>query len=201
MKVKILIFNLMLSFIFTGCSDVFNFWGKVEEKPDEKIILYYNNGFKFCEGIHRVYKKRFSTKKNRKGIWNFYNPDGTVAQVIKYDKNGNTIFHYSYNDEGQLEKTLTHSSKTDIYLEFYSDGAIKFENIRTLITKKDEDDEEYVIKKELVSRYHKNGKLRSQKEYVDDEIQGKYKCWDEKGNLLIEVEFVDGLIKKKYLKQ
>ena len=50
---------------------------------------------------------------------------------------------------------------------------------------------------ETINEYFINGQLKSQKETIDDELQGKASQWDINGNLVIEYEYDDGLIKLK----
>lgn len=168
----------------------------IEEKPDEEILLYYNNGEKFCEGLHRVYKKRNSERKNRKGIWKFYHLNGKLETIYEYDKFGDLKSYKNYDENGNLLRSQINLEKTITYLKFYEDGNIKYESITKIETEQDEE-EEYETYYETINEYFINGQLKSQKETIDDELQGKASQWDINGNLVIEYEYDDGLIKLK----
>jgi antitoxin component YwqK of YwqJK toxin-antitoxin module len=165
----------------------------IEEKPDEEILLYYNHGGKFCEGLHRVYKKRNNVRKSRKGIWKFYHLNGKLEAIYEYDKFGDLKSNKTYDENGNLLKSGIILEKTRTYFEFYEDGNIKHERITKIETEQDE--EEYETYYETIKEYFINGQLKSQKEYIDDELQGKASRWDVNGNLVIEYEYDDGLIK------
>lgn len=179
----------VLVIIISSCSGI-------EEKPDEEILLYYNNGEKFCEGLHRVYKKGNSERKNRKGIWKFYHLNGKPITIYEYDEFGSLKTYKNYDENGNLLLSQMNVGKTITYLEFYEDGNIMSENITVIETEKDEE-EEYKAYYTTLKEYFKNGQLKSQKETIDRVLQGKASQWDIDGNLVIEYEYHDGLIKLK----
>ncbi|MBE7686524.1 MULTISPECIES: toxin-antitoxin system YwqK family antitoxin [Tenacibaculum] len=184
-KILLAVFVIIIS----SCSGI-------EEKPDEEILLYYNNGEKFCEGLHRVYKKRNSERKNRKGIWKFYHLNGKPEAIYEYDKFGDLKSYKNYDDKGNLLISQINLETTITSLKFYKDGNIKYESITKIETEQYED-EEYETYYETIKEYYINGQLKSQKETIDDELQGKASQWDINGDLVIEFEYDDGLINLK----
>lgn len=184
-KILLAVFVIIIS----SCSGI-------QEKPDEEILLYYNNGEKFCEGLHRVYKKRNSERKNRKGIWKFYHLNGKPDEIIEYDKFGDLLSYKKYGENGNLLRSQINLKATITYLEFYKDGNIKYESITKIETEQDEE-KEYETYYESIKEYFINGQLKSQFQTIDDELQGKVIQWDINGNLVIEYEYDDGLIKLK----
>jgi len=184
-KVSLAVFVVILS----SCSGI-------QEKPDENVLLHYNNGEKFCEGLHRVYEKGNSERKNRKGIWKFYYLDGKPETIYEYDKFGDLKSYKNYDENGNLLISQINFENTITYLAFYEDGNIKYESITSIETEGDEE-EKYETYYETIKEYFINGQLKSQKETVDDELQGKANQWDINGNLVLEYEYDDGLIKLK----
>ena len=183
------LFKILLSvclIILSSCSGI-------GEKPDEEILLYYNNGEKFCEGIHRVYKKGNRERKNRKGIWKFYHLNGTPATIYEYDEFGDLKSSKYYDENGKLTSSEMNLETTEIFSVFYENGNIKYESITEIENYQDENETYY----ETIKEYFKNGQLKSQKERIDFEFQGKASEWDINGNLVIEYEYEDDLIKMK----
>lgn len=185
------LFKILLSvclIILSSCSGT-------EEKPDEEILLYYNNGEKFCEGTHRVYKKGNRERKNRKGIWKFYHLTGKPATIYEYDNFGDLKSFKDYNENGNLLETRTYLETTYIYLQFYEDGNIESETKIEIEEDEDEKGKSYETYYKTLKEYFRNGQLKSQKEFIDNEPNGKASQWDINGNLVIEYEYEDGLIK------
>lgn len=172
--------------IISSCSGI-------EEKPDELILLYYENGEKFCEGIHRVYKKKNRERKNRKGTWKFYHLNGKLATIYEYDNFGDLKSSKDYDEDGNLVKSQMYLETTVIRLDFYEDGNIQYETEIEIETDSEENETLYGTYKE----FFRNGQLKSQKVGIDGEFHGKASQWDINGNLVIEYEYEDGLIKLK----
>ena len=185
-KFSLAVFVIILS----SCSET-------GELLDEKIILYYNNGEKFCEGLHQVIKRDNGQDKYRKGIWKFYHLNGRFERIIEYDELGDIKNYKRYDENGNLLVSEIDSDKVITYLEFYQNGNIKREIITTIETEEYEDGEEFETNYETVKKYFKNGQLESQYEYINNEPQGKARHWDVNGLLIIEYEYYDGLIKSK----
>jgi len=165
-------------------------------KPDEKLVVYFLDGNIFCEGSYFVYQSSGIERKNKKGTWKFYYPSGSVESIYEYDINGNLLDHKKYDNFGRLLVSQVNSESLNYYLEFYENGSIKYEKRTNIKTELDEDsNKENVTYHGIERNYFSNGIIKSETELIDKVPHGKAKQWDSSGNLILEFEYVKGLIK------
>jgi len=180
------IFTLIL--LIAACNNI-------TELKSEKVKIYYKTGALFCEGTHRVYKEGLSEKKNRIGVWTFYYPNGKISNQIEYDETGEMINSNEYDDKGILTVSQIVQDNITKKIEYFPDGKLKSQIIET-VEIETEDEEEVEIYYYTYKKYFENGVIRELREYIGQDIQS-LKVWDENGNLILEVDYDDGIIKEK----
>lgn len=174
----------------SSCSD-----SELKEKPREKILLFYKNGNKFCEGEHWVYTLGSKERKFRTGIWRFYFSNGNIESIHEYDSEGELINFKKYGENGKLKESDNYSETAENLSEFYENGNLKNETITTIEIEKDENtDDEYKTYYSAFKEYYENGQLKSYKIYINDVLEGYARIWDSDGNLIIKYEYENGLI-------
>jgi antitoxin component YwqK of YwqJK toxin-antitoxin module len=190
MKSQLKMSFAILILLFCSCSN------KTQEKPDEKILLNYKNGKKYCEGVHRVYEEENKIRKSRKGIWKFYYTNGNPQSIYEYDKEGNEKNYKEYYENGNIQKSEVNNNHIIVYSRFYENGNIELEITTETITMNIEGT---VIKPvvETIREYYLNGQLKSHKKTINYELHGKARQWDIDGNLQIEYEYDHGIILKQ----
>lgn len=179
-----ILFGILI--LFCGCKN-----NQKTYKDKQKVIVKYNNGKVFCNGINSLNKKNGLPLK-RVGIWKFYSPNGTLLSFQQYDKDGELINCRNYNIEGALENSGVYTKNTQNAFYYFEDGKIQIEWVARIETKEGEGGEEttYGTKK----TYYKNSQLAEQCSYIDDERNGITNVWDVNGNLVLSVEYKNGFI-------
>lgn len=182
----ITIFTLL--FLIAACNNI------TELKP-EKVKIHYKTGELWCEGTYRVYKEGLSEKKNRIGVWNFYHLDGKISDQIEYDKFGNMINRKEYSTLGLLTVSQIVEDNVTTKTEYLPNGTTKYELIERVELETD-DDAESEVYYYTYKEFFENGKIRELREYTGEDIQS-LQIWDEKENIILEVEYEDGIIEAK----
>lgn len=182
------IFGILIGIliIFCGCNDNQKIY-----KETQKVIVKYNNGKVFCEGINSIDKKNGLPLK-KVGVWRFYSPNGTLLYFQQYDKNGELLNYRKYNIEGVLQSSAVYSKNTGTQFNYFEDGKIEIEWIVRIETEEGEDGKSTTYG--TLKEYYRNGQMAEQSSYIDDELNGAKNVWDEKGNLVLSVEYKDGFI-------
>jgi len=174
--------------LVTACNNI------TELKP-EKVKIYYKTGELFCEGTHRVYKEGLSEKKNRIGVWTFYYPDAGIYSQIEYDDAGKMINSNEYDINGLLSISQTVKDNITNKTEYLPSGKMKSQLIERLEIES-EDDEDYEVYFYTYKKFYENGNVQELREYIGSDIQS-LNVWNENGDLILDVEYEDGIIKEK----
>ncbi len=152
---------------------------------EERYLLEYENGKKFCEGVYLVYDDGDKTKV---GQWKYYFPNGDLKSLVEYDEENFLGYKY-YNEGGVLTESFSKKERLELFSEFYDNGNLKNEIVITI----DEDGIETEIQKE----YYSNGQLMTLKEFEDGIQIKKEKVWNKFGTLVLELDYQDGEIVNK----
>ena len=115
---------------------------------------------------------------------------------IEHDKNGDVLNGKKYTEDGILIYSAVISENTILETEYFDDGAIKSETIQTT-EEEYEDGEEYETIFEEIKEYYKSGELKEQRTYIDGQLENVVKIWDKSGDVILEVNYKDGLIESQ----
>lgn len=187
-NIKHFLFIFVLTFLLTSCNNI-------TELEPEKVKIHYKTGALFCEGTHRVYKEGLSKKKNRIGVRTFYYPNGKISDQNEYDETGEMINSNEYDNKGLLTVSQIVQDNITKKTEYFPDGKLKSQLIET-VEMETEDEEEVKIYYYTYKEYFKNGVIRELREYIGSDIQS-LQVWDENEDLILEVEYENGIIKEK----
>ena len=182
---------VFLGTIFASC--------EYDEDPED-IKIYYSTGNLYCEGAYRILYKRddctFCVRLKHKfqiGDWKFYHPNGSLSLISIYDNNGKPLNLKSYSDDGEIEKisVTIYSGKSILYShkEFFDEGRL-YKEVHYRFPRKGDG---LSVHKEIIY-YHDNGKIKERYEYVDGKLSGLNKEWNKEVDLLLTVEYENGLI-------
>ncbi|MDO9260840.1 MAG: hypothetical protein Q7U08_02725 [Flavobacteriaceae bacterium] len=192
MKKQLLIISIF--FMFVMCNEN----SKIEnERETQKIVVKYNNGNIYCEGTYLV-DKEVKTPLYFIGIWKYYYPNGNLSSVSELDDTGEWISHKSYRLNGILKSASITKDNISYSSFFNEDGKLQSETItrvETEINSEGEDEQKTTFKTNKL--YYDNNQLKREWYEVDDEYNGLDKMWDEKGNLILSVEYKNGFIINK----
>jgi len=195
-KIKNSIFLISILLLISSCDSI-------KEIDSKEIKVSYDNGNLYCKGSRRSYKKRAKTFENRIGIWNFYYPDKTLELQIEYDNEGGIPSYKKYSQDGIISISYTYTELDEnlvinkIY--YYETGELQQESIYKYVSEIDDESNEYDIESETIKTYYKKGNIFQHTEYEDDTLINK-KRWDENNDLILELEYKDGLISEELLK-
>lgn len=185
-----------------------------EGKPDGYWKNYYKTGILKIEGN----RKNF----NLDSVWKFYSDKGKIIKLVNYldgKKNGYTINYdtnqrvlskepfvndikqgnsFSYYPSGKTKQiTVYIKGKPEGYAYEFSEDSVIISIMKyqygilasvEKINRKDELGKKQGIHKE----FFKDGKLKEEKKYKDDLIDGYVKSYDNKGNLVNTEKFNNG---------
>jgi len=140
-----------------------------KDKPNEKLVIYYNNGYKFCEGKYDVYESHGNEYKDRIGLWNFYHSNGKLEELILYDDEGEVLNYKQYRESGIIERSEIYDGVKIVYSEYNEIGSIVSEKV-VIEEVVNEDGEEWTDIYTTIYTYYDNGQIKSQKEYENDEL-------------------------------
>nr|WP_315132994.1 hypothetical protein [uncultured Flavobacterium sp.] len=175
--------------IFCGCNDKQKIY-----KDTQKVIIKYNNGKVFCEGMYSLNKKNGLPLK-KVGVWKFYNANDTLVSFQQYDNSGELINYRKYNIDGVLQRSAVYTKNTGTEFYYFEDGKTEIEWIVRIETAEgDEGQDGESTTYGTLKEYYRNGQMAQQSSYIDDELNGAKNVWDEKGNLVLSVEYKDGFI-------
>lgn len=195
-KMKNSLFLISILLLISSCNSI-------KEIENKEIKIFYNNGNLYCKGSRRIYKKRGKKIENRIGIWKSYYPDKTIESQIAYSNEGDIISYKKYSQDSiiLISYTYTELNENVIINEsyYYETGELEKEIIYKYLSEIDEEGYEYNIELETRKEYYKNGTIFEQTEYEDDIIIYK-KRWDKNSNLILELEYKNGLINEESFK-
>ena len=150
---------------------------KINYLVGKKNGYYYKYRKDPTEGVY-IWSKELFAGDRKEGTAYFYYPDRNIQQTItysegkkeglskEYDKNGNVITLFEYNNDflisrERINRVDTKGLKQGIWKDFYPGGGIK-----------------------------------SEKTYKDDQLHGYYKEYDDKGKLVLTMLYENGSIVK-----
>lgn len=184
---------ILIPLIFLSC-------GYNKEVGVRPIKILYKNGNVFCEGNRTVFKKSTSglsgkEYEKRTGIWKFNYPNGHLEFLEEYDKAGKRLNQKHYSKDGKLIHSIIFNDYdfTAIETRYDKDGNIEWESNDEVIREYSESGYCYAISQNI-NEYYKNGHLKRQFKAIDGSLEGSYKIWDEDGELVLEIEYLNDLI-------
>lgn len=145
-----------------------------------------------------VYEGRF-INDNPQGVFKYYNPDGKIQNISRFEKNGSVSYTTVYHPSGNVSATGKYVDRQyDSVWTFLNDGGkkIKVESYKRgvphgkwqIFDPKDEIllDEKFLVdgKKHGPWRtFYTTGEPRFELNYVNDEATGAYKCYYTSGKI------------------
>ncbi|MBK8945444.1 MAG: hypothetical protein IPM32_09270 [Ignavibacteriae bacterium] len=166
-------------------------WGCSENI--EHVKIRYNNGNLFCVGKYWISHSFYSFKRHKIGEWKFYNIDNSLHSQQNFDDDGKLIQLKTYSEDNKLLKSFIKKEGISFTTNYYTTGEIKEEIIETIEVAGNEEDN-WQYKNSEYKKYYKNGIQKENCTYEDGVIQGIYKIWDENGNLMAEIKYMDGMV-------
>jgi TonB family protein len=160
--------------------------------------IIYLNGMK--NGPEKIYEEghlvseTFYTGNVQNGKQTYYSPNGNIAEENWYKMNVLDSGKKYYNDpEHNLSsKTVKGNTPAGISAyqttEYYSNGNRKADYTYTSLGNAQK------FLEGPYTEYYPDGKKKSEKNYVLNKIQGRYKSWNEKGVLLLDVQCSDNIL-------
>ena len=161
---------------------------------NEEISIHYKNGTLFCNGKHNIEQKLFSKEKYRVGYWNFFYPNGKLESKIYYDNDGSMKTYEGFNHAGNLNEKYRAYPDSEFVYYYNPNGNLD----KKIIKKFDSDDEDPDVYGE-VYEYYPDGKLYSIRHFVNDKNDGICKTFDESGNIILELNYEEGIISNQNL--
>jgi antitoxin component YwqK of YwqJK toxin-antitoxin module len=107
----------------------------------------------------------------------------------EYDEQGELISYNFYSDSGVLALSGSTKEKQSFETEFYDNGKLKTETVSE--TSKEADSE---VEVSNIREYYQDGHLWRESRKEDGVLDGVMKVWDKKGNLVLRVQYSNGLI-------
>ncbi|MBP7102068.1 MAG: hypothetical protein KBA86_02365 [Bacteroidales bacterium] len=142
------------------------------------VKKYYNNGNLSMEGNY--------VTDVREGIFNFYAPDGkTITYKLMY--NDDQIIAYAYMDKDNVLSDFKPMGKDKVVITSYYPTNKKSCEV-TFVNG---------LRQEVEYTYYPNGKLFEESENLDNNVHGKYKSWNEEGQLKVDQTYYYGVLQGK----
>lgn len=187
-------------------------------KADGYWKNYYKNGNLKIEGN----RKNFQLDS----IWKFYSERGKITKAVNYSdgkKNGYTLTYdtnqlvtnkeifindikqgnsFSYYPSGKTKQITPYvKGRPDGYAYEYSEDSVlitilKYQGAILASVDKLNRKDELGKKQGIYKEFYEDGKLKSEKKYKDDVIDGYVKTYDSKGNLTNTEKFNNGKVVK-----
>jgi antitoxin component YwqK of YwqJK toxin-antitoxin module len=184
-------------------------------KPDGYWKNYYKNGKIKSEGN----RKNFVPDS----IWKFYNEDGILINTYTYQNGKKNGLKITYTPKGKIEYTEMYENdlKHGPTIYYYGTDSIskiipfekgreqgigyeydKQKNIISIITYKNG----FIVKNEKINRtdekgrkqgvwktFYDNMNIKTECKYFDDKLNGYYKEYNEKGEVIKTIKYIDGV--------
>jgi antitoxin component YwqK of YwqJK toxin-antitoxin module len=151
----------------------------------EKISFLYGkkNGWylkykKDAEKGVYVYSRELFAGDKKEGTGYIYFPDGKIKQTINFNNGKKEGLSKEYNEEGKIISLL----------EYSNDFLVSREKINRI--------DQNGLKQGDWKEYYKNGIIKCEKSYIDDQLNGYYKEYNEKGKLVLTMLYDKGAIVK-----
>jgi uncharacterized protein len=143
----------------------------------KKNGYYYKFKKDASKGVY-IWSKELFAGDRKEGTAYIYFPDGKILQTIAYNAGKKEGLSKEYDEKGNLITLL----------EYHNDFLVSREKINRVDSKG--------LKQGDWKEFYQNGKIRSEKTYVDDQLHGYYKEYDNKGNLVLTMLYDKGAIVK-----
>lgn len=155
-----------------------------EGEPEGKMTFYFNNGKKEIEGN--------MVNGDRDGTWYYFNEDGTVQLQMLYakgellkERKENGVFRTYYDDEQlQSEVTYKKGKREGPFTEYHDNGQWEVRTVPGDPVLGTPGDIERVLKGQTRSREGR---------YVNDQLEGEVREYDDKGKLVKTTRYVGGV--------
>lgn len=157
----------------------------VKGEPEGIMTWYYESGKPEIKG------KYSGGLKN--GAWIYYNDDGSVqlqmlyeqGEFIKSSKENGLFKDYYDDDQVKNEVTWKNGQKNGPFTEYYNNGV--------WVETKSKPDLALGIKGGEPERVLEGQTVRLTGNYKNDKLHGKVKSFNEKGKMINEVEYIEGI--------
>jgi antitoxin component YwqK of YwqJK toxin-antitoxin module len=138
---------------------------------------YYKYKKEPSKGVY-VFSKELFAGDRKEGTGYLYFPDGKVQQTMSYSEGKKQGLSKEYDKEGNLITLL----------EYNNDFLISRERINRLDNKG--------LKQGDWKEFYPNGRIKTEKTYVDDQLHGYYKEYDSRGIPVLTMLYENGAIVK-----
>lgn len=150
---------------------------KINYLIGKKNGWYYKYKKEPLRGIY-VYSKELYAGDKKEGTATLFYPDGKVQQTIAYNNGKKEGLSKEYDKEGNIISLL----------EYRNDFLVSRERINRTDSKG--------LKQGDWKEFYSNGRIKSEKSFIDDLQTGYYKEYDNKGNLVLTMLYDKGAIVK-----
>lgn len=140
-----------------------------QDHPDGAYKDYYSSGELFIEGQYKNQK--------RVGEWKQYHLNGEVSRIYSYTDGKLNEEEVYYFDDGIISIEVVKVDNDYIRYGYYESGKLKYER---------KEDSGYY------KGFYEDGQLKTEANYIENELSGKWKSYDENGNLIWVVTYQDG---------
>jgi antitoxin component YwqK of YwqJK toxin-antitoxin module len=163
--------------------------GEVEERIDYKYGKRNGYTLKYSVvafGKPVLISKELYVNDSKEGIAYYYFPDGNLKEEISFVSGRKQGFGREYDEKGKLITIL----------EYHNNYIISRQRVNRI--------DAQGRKQGLWINIYPSGKINKEMTYVDDQLNGIYKEYNENGNLVLSLKYLDGKIvedKEKFTAQ
>ncbi|WP_111685073.1 toxin-antitoxin system YwqK family antitoxin [Winogradskyella tangerina] len=140
-----------------------------QDQPDGPYKDYYDSGELYIEGQYKDNK--------RVGEWKKFHKNGQLSKIYSYTDGKLNKEEISYTEDGKVSTKVIKQGEGFLRIGYYENGNLMYE-------------------RQLDSGYYKsfyeNGVKEIEAHYIDNELSGKWKKFNEDGNLEWVVTYQDG---------
>lgn len=140
-----------------------------QDKPDGPYKDFYDSGELMVEGQYK--------NQEPEGEWKRYYKNGQVSLFFSYANGKQNEEEISYYKDGIVSSEVTKVGEDYIRFGYYESGKLKYER---------KEDAGYY------KSFYEDGQLEVEANYIDNELSGKWKFYNESGNLEWIVSYEDG---------
>jgi antitoxin component YwqK of YwqJK toxin-antitoxin module len=139
-------------------------------------VTFNTNSSEDPINLGKLVAKELYVNDKKEGLSYYFYNNGKLKEIVEYKENKKNGVANEYNLEGNL-----------ITIQKYSNGVL---TDRQKINRLDDSS----LKQGLWQEYFDNGRLKNEKYYKRGDLNGQYKEYDEKGNLILILNYRDGVI-------
>lgn len=169
--------NFMLDSIWIFYDQAGDTLEKINYLIGKKNGYYYKYKKDPSKGVY-IYSKELFAGDKKEGTAYTYFPDGKIQQTITWNTGKKEGLSKEYDKEGNLITLL----------EYNNDFLVSRERINRLDSKG--------LKQGEWKEFYPNGRIKTEKTYVDDNLHGYYKEYDNRGILVLTMLYENGAIVK-----